>query len=236
MILHIPHSSTKMLNDVNVPNLQDNLNLLTDWYTNELFYHESSESVIFPYSRFSIDVERLNENEPMDLYGQGILYENDVFGNYITRTDNELHKSIYDKYHYNLNVIVNSHLCYFPVVYIVDCHSFDESLLNDTFIAPDICLGFNNGNRNYYDLLSYFNNNNLSVGINDPYSGSIIPSWFNDNENVKSIMIEVNKNLYLNSDYNKNDKFLYYQKIIKGALNIIYEYEETEGQKYIRQT
>jgi N-formylglutamate amidohydrolase len=125
MILHIPHSATKMLDGVEVDHLEENQFVLTDWHTDELFYHESAEPIIFPYSRLSVDVERLKVNEPMDKYGMGILYKKDIFGNAIKRT-NEDCMEYYNVHHYKLNQTVNKYLSYFDKVFVVDCHSFPD--------------------------------------------------------------------------------------------------------------
>ena len=228
MLLHIPHSATKMLDGVQVEELDGNQFALTDWYTDELFYHESAEPIIFPFSRLSVDVERLKVNEPMDKYGMGILYEKDIFGNVIKRT-NEDCMEYYNDHHYKLNQAVNKYLSYFDKVFIVDCHSF----VNEKFdwvtssSLPDICIGIDGIQTPpvvLISLVNYFKQFFNNININDPYSGTIIPSWFHDNENVYSIMIEVNKNLYLN-DINKNEDFEKIQKIITGALDIIHGYE-----------
>jgi len=230
MLLHIPHSATKMLDGVQVEELDGNQFALTDWYTDELFFHESAEPIIFPFSRLSVDVERLIVNEPMDKYGMGILYEKDVFGNVIKRT-NEDCMEYYNDHHYKLNQAVNKYLSYFKTVFVVDCHSFSEENImpiNHTKPFPDICIGVDEKQTPSVvvkDLVDYFKGFFNNININDPYSGTIVPSWFKGNNNVSSIMIEVNKNLYMDDNGNKNNNFEKIQEILTGALDIIYEYE-----------
>jgi N-formylglutamate amidohydrolase len=93
---------------------------------------------------------------------------------------------------------------------------------------PDICIGVDELQTPPVVLTviyKYFKQFFNSININNPYSGTIIPSWFNGNDNVSSIMIEVNKNLYMDDNGNKNGDFERTQEILTGALDIIYEYE-----------
>jgi len=223
MLLHIPHSSTDILQDVEVSNLQENLNLLTDWFTDELFFHEAGEPIIFKYSRLCIDVERLPENEPMEKSGQGILYEKDAFGDPIKRKNADFMMKLYHEHHYFLNQRTGWTLAYFPKAFIVDCHSF-----LDGPTRPDICLGIGQYTPKdmYFDIRDYFSSHGLYIAFNIPYEGSIMPHGFENNSDVKSIMIEVNKKLYLDDKYKKNSDFKNIQNLIEGALDIIYEYEE----------
>lgn len=48
----------------------------TDWYTDWLFQSADPRviSVVYPFSRFFCDVERL-ENDPLEAVGQGIIYK-----------------------------------------------------------------------------------------------------------------------------------------------------------------
>lgn len=231
MLLHIPHSSTVMLDGVNVKNLQENLNLLTDWFTDKLFWHVSCEKIIFEYSRLSVDVERYLYNEPMEMVGQGVLYKTDAFDKPIERIDNTKCLKLYHNHHYLLNQKVGWALAYFPIVFIVDCHSF-----LDKDGTPDICLGVGSYTPKIVknQLKDFFIGKHLTVDINSPYIGSIIPNGFEDNDDVKSIMIEINRRLYLDDKYNRNDDFVKIQNIIEGALDIIYEYSDKEGDKRLR--
>ena len=231
MLLHIPHSSIVMVDDIKVVNLQDNLNLLTDWFTDELFSHSSAEYIVFKYSRLSVDVERYLHDEPMEKHGQGVLYKKDAFGEYIERGDDTKCLKLYHDHHYLFNQKVGWYLAYFPIAFIVDCHSF-----LDKENRPDICLGVGSYTpKTVTDQLKYFfNHRGFSVNINNPYIGSIIPKGFENNDDVCSIMVEINRKLYLDDKYNKNDNFDKIRDMIREALDIIYEYTEKEGDKRLR--
>lgn len=234
MILHIPHTSTRMIDSVQVENAQKNLNLLTDWYADELFEYpgEKAHQVVFDYSRLVVDVERFKVDE-MESVGKGFAYRTDIDDNPIIRDIDEC-EHIYDEYHRDFTNLVNQYLSLVSPVVIVDCHTFNSDPLpweDVNLPRPDICIGVNVNNidlRLVKDVYRYFFNHGLSVSINVPYSGSIVPSHFIDDEDVVSIMIEVNKSLYLNNEYGKSDSFEKCKDIIRGALDIIYEWKEEQ--------
>lgn len=232
MLLHIPHSSTKMIDSVKVPNLDKNIGMLTDWYVNELFDYpgERAEKVVFPYSRLVVDVERFKD-DVMEYAGKGYLYQSDVNLNKIIR-DRDIGEQIYDEYHYSLNTLVNQYFTLFPVLVIVDCHSFNPTPLpweDSSLYRPDICIGTDFGHTPI-DLsklvFHYFVDKGYSTLINEPYFGSIVPSQSVSSENLFTIMIEVNKGLYLNTEYKKTSNFNKVKEDITGALDIIYEWQE----------
>ena len=204
MILHIPHTSTKMIEGIQVPNLQKNLNLLTDWYVDELFQHSTASRVVANLSRLVVDVERL-PGDPMNEFGKGRFYSTDVDGNPIIRVPSQIYKELYNDYHEWFNTTINGYLSYFPLVVVVDCHSFNpEPLPWESKIPkrPDFCIGVNDTHvpEGLAEIISdYLRKMGYSVGINTPYSGAIIPRNFVKRSDVYTIMIEVNKSLYLNN-------------------------------------
>ena len=236
MILHIPHSSTKIIDGIKISNLKENINILTDWYVDELFYHLGAEILKFDYSRIVCDVERFRENEEMDKYGMGIIYEKDMFGNDIISNlkTNDFRLSLYNKHHKKLTNIVNRYLSYFHKVLIVDCHSFSkENIMDKKHDLPDICLGVDKIHTPISivrDLKYFFENEGFKVCINYPFSGTIFPEYFKNNIDVASIMIEVNKNVYLDDKLHKNVYFSKMANIITNSLDYIWEYEN----KYIK--
>lgn len=77
ILAHIPHSSIQdyaygwMSSALMFPQVIQ----LTDWHT-EILFGSSNPNVdvmVFPHSRFYLDVERL-ENDPMESGGQGKIY------------------------------------------------------------------------------------------------------------------------------------------------------------------
>jgi N-formylglutamate deformylase len=195
MILHIPHSSRVIDGHIELDNEQANLDYLTDTGTDELFSYWGCDIIKFPLSRFVCDVERLEENEDMDLIGQGIIYRKDVFGNNIKRiTPDEQIYEVYHEHHKKLNVTVNRQLAYYNNVIIVDCHSFTSNNNDD----PYVCIGTDSIHTpmELVDIIEkHFDDIQIRTSINYPYMGTIIPYLHISNCNVKSVMIELNKNI-----------------------------------------
>lgn len=238
MILHIPHASTKMHDSVTVPDLEDNLILLTDWYTDELFQHKMASRVVADISRLVVDMERV-PNDRMDDVGKGRFYTDNVDGIPIIRKLSKAYEFLYENYHDWLNTTVAGYLSYFPIVVVVDCHSFNPIPLPwETYgERPDFCIGVNKTHvpEGLVDILNeYFNGQGFSVGINTPYSGAIIPRNFINEPNVFSIMIEVNKRLYLNNDgYEKRSgRFDDTKFVISEALELINEWEDKKEDEF----
>jgi N-formylglutamate deformylase len=88
MILHIPHTIrtiSPVYRDYFVLDdsaLEKELIKMVDSYTNELFSSDPLQSVIFPYSRLLVDVERFADDalEPMSKVGMGMIYTHTADG------------------------------------------------------------------------------------------------------------------------------------------------------------
>ena len=113
---------------------------------------------------------------------------------------------------------------------IVDCHSFPEKTLNralnKTAFRPDFNIGtdaFHTPKKLVEVATKYFENSGYSLGIDEPYSGTIVPiDYYKKDVRVKSIMLEVNRKLYLSgkektADYNKT------KQVVQGFLTTIRE-------------
>jgi N-formylglutamate deformylase len=240
LILHIPHSS------VNIPLLDgyvqaaDKINneliKLTDWYTDELFYSESDSMIIAPFSRIFCDVERFenDEDEIMSKVGMGVLYESCDDGSLLRKVSPDLRSRIiidyYWKHHNALLEEVNMQLKNDGSCLIVDCHSYpSKPLIRDldqTTARPD----FNIGTDKYHTpqklidaSIAYFEQKGFSIGVDWPYKGTIVPLvHYQKNKNVNSIMLEVNRELYLNEPSNKkSEKYKETKKIVVGFIEMI---------------
>ncbi|EKO3632756.1 N-formylglutamate amidohydrolase [Vibrio metschnikovii] len=223
MILNIPHSGTNVLN---YPISQDDINLGTDWFTNELFQHQNSDCVVQEHSRFIVDCERLpNDTEPLFKDGYGIIPTKDFNGSELTFSiDSDIAMKIYHNHHEQLNKLTRFILCYIPVVFVVDCHSFGEHQIKDKSKNFDFCFGYNADFDNLEmleNMIVLVESNGYTVGINEPFGNAIVPNEYYGNESVKSIMIEVNKSLYLTDNFQRSDKFTETQNIINQLLDII---------------
>jgi N-formylglutamate amidohydrolase len=237
ILLNIPHSS-KFIPDYS--EYYDNIALfsgiksLTDHYTDEIFDISNNNNLlsqVHKYSRFYCDVERYWDDnlEVMSSFGQGAIYRNNCDEKLI-RIENKIDfnkiKNIYDNYYVEFNKKIDGLLKQYDDCLIIDCHSFNsiplQMDLNKNLNRPDICIGFNECNilsnklnQILGNVKNYFNKRGYSVGYNNPFSGSIMTDEFKNNNNVDSIMIEINKKLYLNENNSeKNSNFEAIKKMI----------------------
>jgi N-formylglutamate deformylase len=166
----------------------------------------------FPYNRIFCDVERLpDEMEPQFVNGRGFYYTKTDDG-HVLREENEQHKAfVFEKYykvhHQIFEQKVQDKLDKIGFVNIVDCHSFsDVPFISDfdKFLPrPDVCIGvdeFHTPKSTINELKKACDKFEFSFKINEPYVGTIVPLKFYQKEGkVKSIMIEINRKLYMNN-------------------------------------
>ena len=199
IVLNIPHSSVNGLFDRDIGKWQRNalfindcVNKWTDWYTDMLFSTDNPHvnQVVFPYSRFVCDAERLVE-DPFEEIGQGIIYTyyEDYKRGYLSDKGRETLMNLWRKHQSRLVDSMDG-----KGSVIIDCHSF-PSKLGDC----DICIGHNNDwsydERLVSMVVDEFMKNGYTVKVNEPYGNSITPKA---NFQYKSLMIEVNKRVYMN--------------------------------------
>ena len=224
LIFHIPHSKTEIphqfLSDfVSIELMENEIKLLTDFATDEIFTIGNTSKVVFPYSRVFCDVERLDdESEVMFKYGRGFYYTKTDSGELLRENTNGNKEIIYSdyylKHHEILTNLVNQKLKDIGFALIVDCHSFADtpfkSDIEQGLDRPDFCVGTDEYHTPQWlvDMVYlHLTNHGYSVKINYPYVGTIVPmEHYKKNDEVHSIMIEVNRKLYMdnsNVNYNK---------------------------------
>ena len=208
IVLFIPHSSDMLDRSEWTGDIDAAVDRWTDWHTDVLFGSEDDrvKSVIFPYSRFYCDAERLID-DPMEKVGQGIAYRTiEGCERILTRQQLEEIHAKYESIHESLEKAAQ------PGCLIIDCHSFPADLSAET----DICIGFNNDetrpDNNVLNLVvEHFASNGYRVGINTPYSNSMRVK-----ADIPTMMIEVNKSVYLLDDgKTPNEDFCRINRIIR---------------------
>lgn len=245
LILHIPHSSDIIPIDkgyiVDREFLNAEIIKLTDWYTDDLFSLENSIIIKANFSRIFCDPERFSndKHEIMATYGMGVLYEKADDGSIIRKVSPELREEILNNYywphHEQLNKAVNNQLELNGRALIIDCHSFPSNPLIRDLSQEKNRPDFNIGTDSFHtpDYLidvskEFFKNNGYTLGIDWPYSGSLVPlQHYHKSKNVESIMLEINRALYLNEPGNKKssnylavkETINEYLKVIKTACN-----------------
>jgi N-formylglutamate deformylase len=218
MILHIPHSSRNIPGALRGQFVLDDAALeqevarITDAFTDELFVCADARRVVFEISRLVVDVERFSRerDEPMSRVGQGMIYKKTCLGEPLRRalSAEERHflkSEYYDRHHELLRRAVLDELLARGKALIVDCHSYpsrpltcDESRDEN---RPDFCIGtdaFHTPPALLQTVESAVRGKGYSIGVDSPYSGTLVPSAYHrKNPTVWSVMIEVNRKLYM---------------------------------------
>lgn len=240
LILHIPHSS------VNIPMmdgycldraaLNDEMLKLTDWYTDDLFHSENAIMIRAGFSRIFCDPERFTDDsqEVMAQYGMGVLYERRDDGTLMRTVTPELRNHILDEYywkhHNNLAQAVNDQLEQFNKALIVDCHSYPSTPLvrdlSQVADRPDFNIGTDGFHTSsiLIDLsIDFFAQAGYSLGVDWPYRGTLVPmEHYQKNSNVQSIMLEINRNLYLEEPTNnKSSRYHEVKKVTQDYLDML---------------
>ena len=234
-VIHLPHANVeipqKYLNDylLSEEELSANIYQYADYRTDELykFFLQNIESVVNPYSRLFMDPERFFDDERESMqkkYGLGWFYENAILSQKPLR--DKKHKKEIEKYyhehHKKLTELVEKKLKLYGRCTIIDCHSFSDERYwfhEKNSALPDICIGYDKYHKDtklVETIEDVFQDYNLN--INKPYAGSLVPNKFYMNDSrVKSVMIEINKKLYLETDnITKNKNFKTIQNRIKS--------------------
>jgi len=183
---------------------------MSDVGVDRLFKDIDGDEVIPKYSRLYCDVEKYldDKKEIMSRLGMGVIYKRLYDGKPLSLFyDSERENIIkyYKEYHNNFKEKVNKYLDEGYNVLILDLHSFSEEQA-EAFSEgsyPDICIGIN---KEYKDdsvtnyIVQQIKKRKYSYKIDFPYSGSFVPNRIDKNKakgKLVSIMIEVNKKLYL---------------------------------------
>lgn len=232
IICNIPHSSTRIPPEfardfsLSKNELTREASRMADLYSAELFKPllKRCGGIIANFSRIVADVERYEDdkNESMAQAGMGALYTKAESGKTIRRLTsaarNHCLNVLYRPYHKALNRLVKTCMDKFGRCLILDCHTFSsiarryetDKMAN----RADICIGSDNFHTPAVILENLKKNfsRKFTVGINIPFAGTIVPlEYYQRNKSVQSIMIEVNRKLYMNEktfyktvDFKKN--------------------------------
>ena len=240
LILHIPHASENIPFKegflIDETKIKSEVLKLTDWYTDDLFDSETDLKVIANFSRLFCDVERFSDDnkEEMAKFGMGVLYikcDDDTLSRVInSKLRNRILDNYYWPHHRELNSAVERKLKIDNTCLIVDCHSFPNKSLFKSVNKDNNRPDFNIGTDSFHtpkDIIirseNYFKNLGYTIGIDWPYSGSIVPmEYYKKDDRVKSIMLEVNRSLYLERDTNKKSKnYKKIKEVVQGFLEIL---------------
>ena len=255
LLLHIPHSSSKIPNDLreqfllDEKELEEELLKMTDWYTDELFGTKLFSQFIFPVSRIVCDPERFSDDEiePMAKLGMGMVYTKTATGKPLRRElsqeeRNHLKHTYYQNHQDSMQYQTNMAMAEKGMVLILDCHSFPSHPLpcdqDQQYPRPDICIGVDSYHtpKILEDLAIYFFSGiGYKTTVNEPYAGSFVPiKNYQQTKRVQSIMIEVNRSLYMNEITGmKNQNFIKVREHLHGFQRILQFYLENQIMKIL---
>ena len=237
-LIHLPHCGTEIPSEyiddyyLDENELRANIFEYADLYTDELFFKlfESCGGVKSRYSRLFFDPERFGNDDEESMYLKyklGWFYENAILEKKSLRSlkNKNIIRSYYDKHHAMLNQLTAKKLESFGKCSVIDAHSFSNTRywFHDDIKLPDICVGFEPKHVDE-ELLERIKIEfeGYEIGINEPYQGSLVPTnyWQKDTR-VKSVMIEINKKLYLEDDnITKNSNFEIIKRKLENILKI----------------
>lgn len=254
MIAHVPHGSTFIPADVrrsiilSESDLERELLLVTDRYTPEIFEgiaELGGLALVNNYSRLVVDPERFekDEEEIMASRGMGAVYTKTSYQQ-ILRKDfsaeekEKLLSTYFRPYHKAVALEVQTMLEQFGRCLIIDCHSFPSEPLpyefDQSFDRPDICIGtssFHTPEELTALVRSVCESNGLRVAIDKPFAGTYVPlTYLNDDKKVSSIMVEVNRSLYMDETTgDRSGRFSQTKEIIADLLRVAANYEMAAG-------
>ena len=235
LLVHVPHSSTYVSDQyrdelcLDDPGLDTELLAMTDKFTDQLFGQASSYGAtlfVNRVSRLVMDPERFphDRDEPMSAKGMGAIYTKTSGGEELRTksfsiSDRQaLMDDLYWPYSIAFHNLVTEQLDQFGRCLIIDGHSFPSRALpyeDEKLVRPDMCFGyesFHEPSGLVGSLEDICKQNGMTTALNEPFSGSYVPvDYFQKDETVKSIMIEVNRSLYM--DETNGTKSAHYDQL-----------------------
>jgi len=212
---------------------------VTDHLTDELVSTalSAAQRVRFPVSRLVVDPERFPEDadEPMSRVGMGVIYERTSFGRMLRKPPTppvrqRLLETYYIPHHKVLEAAVTTALQQQGRCTVLDMHSFPSRPLpyelDQDPDRPDICIGtdaFHTPTLLPDGFVRRFSEEALTIARNRPFSGTIVPMrYFRNDRRVMSIMIEVNRRLYLDEMTGKaGERFAYVRSMLAKVLEAL---------------
>jgi N-formylglutamate amidohydrolase len=142
--------------------------------------------------------------------GMGVIYTRTSLGDKLRETPGEDERNMllnrfYRPFNRAMEKEVQGLLDTFNRCLILDCHSFPSKPLpyelDQNAHRPDICLGTDS----YHTPIKlveiaekFFQTKALTTDINTPFAGSFVPiAFYHHDVRVSSLMIEVNRRLYM---------------------------------------
>lgn len=261
VISHVPHSSTVIPKEfqkeflVDRENLQKELLKMTDWYTDELFHHGEECTIVHTYSRLICDPERFLEPDAEAMWrrGMGMYYtvtsdlrplKRSPFTDVASAVSYARALRLYQRHHERLANAVSQQLGEYDCALLIDGHSFAANSLTYEFMSgtrnlrPEICIGTDalHTPLNLKEkTVQYFSDKGFKVALDTPFSGSLVPEPYYDKKDMRvaSIMIEINRSLYMDElTGEKKKEFKQIRTLLQEFLEEMDVFLQEQGQGF----
>jgi N-formylglutamate amidohydrolase len=242
-VVHVPHSSTRIPDDVRAhllldeDSLAEELRRMTDARTDELAILAASQVAPRPWlfvnrlSRLVVDPERLpDEHEVMFGVGMGAVYTR-TSGGLVLREDDErvrgsLLSRFFTPYAEAMADLVDERISATGRAVVLDLHSYPvKALPYERFQdarRPPVCLGvdFDHTPAVLVERASRACSALGDVVVNEPFVGSYIPlRHFGRDIYVTSVMVELRRDVYLRGDGSLDQKGA--DKVVEALVAIL---------------
>ncbi|MEO6143997.1 MAG: N-formylglutamate amidohydrolase [Dermatophilaceae bacterium] len=223
-VVHVPHSSTRVPDEVRAGLLLDDdalaeeLRHMTDAHTDELATVAAEQVSPRPWlfvnrlSRLVVDPERLpNEHEEMYAVGMGAVYTRTSQGRALRDADEQVERELLRRfltpYADALSDLVEERLAATGHAVLLDLHSYPLQALpyerHQSARRPPVCLGAD-VDHTPAALVARVSMACSVIGevvVNEPFAGSYVPlRHFGRDNRVSSVMVDLRRDMYLRDD------------------------------------
>jgi N-formylglutamate deformylase len=223
-VIHVPHSSTRIPDDVRARLLLDDdalaeeLRLMTDARTEELAILAATQVTPRPWlfvnrlSRLVVDPERLpNDHEELYDVGMGAVYTRTSGGLALRESDEEAERTLLSRfltpYAEALADLVDERIFATRRAVLVDLHSYPADALayelHQDAKRPPVCVGVD-VDHTTDGLLERVSRACSVIGevvVNEPFVGTYVPlRHFGRDNRVTSVMVDLRRDTYLRDD------------------------------------
>ncbi|MCL2363121.1 MAG: N-formylglutamate amidohydrolase [Defluviitaleaceae bacterium] len=239
IVFHIPHASLLIPDDYRTGIIFNNAELdeqnkrNADLFSGELYATDIGTTVSSGYSRFVCDMERFRD-DAMEVNagkGNGLFYTH-TLGGVPLRDPNPAMRQrvldeIYDPHHARLTDAVDDALAKYGQCLIIDGHTFSEEFSKGGNY-PDFCIGTSTYHtpQPLIDCAAeVIRAYGFTVQVNHPFSGTMVTmKHYKKDSRVLSLMIEVNKRIYLKENMTeKSDGFTNAKQVCQTIINKLKE-------------
>lgn len=221
MVLHVPHSSTRIPGEVRAGIVLDDAALaaellrMTDAHTDRIALAAARAVTPRPWvfvnrmSRLVVDPERFpDEREEMRAVGMGAVYTQTSDGGLLRALDSvaehALISTYFEPYARAMTDVVGERLAATGSALIVDVHSYPTAALRYELHAdltrPALCIGkdpFHTTASVVEAARRAFAHIGASV-VNEPFAGAYVPTrWYGLDARMGAIMLEIRRDTYL---------------------------------------